>query len=107
MRSDELLQRPELRDLATEHALLLRRQLEGGPCAVEDALIVQVEALLSRAARACDDVAGIDLAYDALSSSPVMRLRDGRRVSIPINPPALGRSHSTPDAQAEFLPQVG
>lgn len=91
MRSHELLARPELRNLATEHVLLLRRQLQCGASVVEDALIVRVEDALVRAARACEDVAGIELAYDAMEAAPRLRLQSGEHVPIPTHAPSIAR----------------
>lgn len=100
MRCHELLARPELHSLATEHVLLLRRQLEGGACAVEDAWIVRVESALARAARACEDVDGIELAYDAMAAVPCLRLRSGERVAIPTHAPPVERVDPSPPTAA-------
>jgi len=81
----DLVESEQLRRLANEHAQLLTRQLEEGPAAVEDALIVRVETMLLNAAKACPDVAAVELAYDATSGSPALRMRSGEWLRIPVD----------------------
>lgn len=73
---------PEIGRLAAQHVRLLRRQLLGTSASEDDALVERVETLLRSAARSCEDVSGLELAYDALTSVPTLRLRDGRCIEL-------------------------
>lgn len=102
MRSLDLLSSPELAELATQHVRMLRMQLAHGADAVDDERIVRIESALCRAARACSDVVGIDLAYDAMEAGPRLRLRSGEWVAIPFHVPPGGLASSVAPPKAAF-----